>query len=116
VFRPLEAVAEGTRLTIRLQVRNLGPDRPIAVSGDHHPEIIDDEGATYSAVLATIGNQSWRSEVLHDTSTDIVLTFSNLASEGGALRANEIKRLILPVSVGREPQRDVPFRGIPIRK
>jgi hypothetical protein len=116
VFRLMEAFAEGTRLTIVLQARNLGADRPIAVSSGRYPEIIDDQGATYSAVLATIGNQSWRSEVLHDASTAIVLTFNNLAPEGSTVRATEIKRLILPVSIGAEQELTVPFRSISIRK
>ena len=115
-FQLLEAFAEGTRLTIRLQAQNNGPDRLIAVPSGHYPEMIDDEGATYRAVLATIGNQSWRSEVLHDASTTIVLTFNNLALEGGTVRAREIKRLTLPVSIGSEQRLTVPFRGILIRK
>jgi hypothetical protein len=120
-FTVTRAEAEGNVLTVTLSVLNQGTDRELRasfyVACGGAAEIIDDKGNTYSTGFVRIGNRDCGSDLLNGVTTQVTLTFRNLATTGGVLEASVIKRLTLPnIEIARRDRGTLEFRDIAISK
>ena len=116
-FQVTEAVAMANNLAVTITALNQGPDRHFLLRNDQtFPQLIDDNGLTYTSATVMVGNQQWQADLLNGVKTRILLTFRDMNVKGGVLEANEIKRLTLPaIYVGNDTGK-LEFRDIPIRK
>jgi hypothetical protein len=119
-FQVVGAEAQGSVLTITMSVTNQGIDRELRasfyVACGGAAEIIDDRGNTYNTHMVRIGNRDCSSNLLNGVATTMTLTFQNMATIGGVIEANQIKRLALPnlqIALEGGP---LDFMNIPIRK
>ena len=112
LFQIFDPVAEGAVLTVTLSALNQGLDRPLNVGS---AQIIDDMGNTYVSNLITIANRQRSAQLLNGVKTNLVLTFREMDTIGGVLQANQIKRLAVSVTVGKDSE-NLEFWNIPIRK